>query len=96
MKLRQAVALFALNASSTFYRVQKTRKKLGNVESKLLFYLYMHRDRFSSPRKEMYYTNVLLYVQDISNRQNRKLVLDYTKTLARPTPQNWQNQEMAA
>ena len=95
MDFRQAAALFALNASNTFYRLLKTRKKLGNVEFKLMFYLYVHCDRFSTPSKEMYYESVLLYVQNLSNKQNRKLALCYTKTLARPTSQNWQNQEMA-
>jgi hypothetical protein len=39
---------------------------------------------------------LLLYVQDISNKQNRKVAMDFTKTLARPTPQNWLNQDMRA
>jgi len=76
--------------------MQKARKKLGNVESKLMFYLYKHCDKFSIPRNEIYNGTVLLYVQDLSNKQNRKLAMGFTKTLARRTQQNWQNQDMTA
>jgi hypothetical protein len=43
--------------------MQKARKKRGNVESKLMFYLNTHCDRFSSSRKEMYYANTSYHVQ---------------------------------
>ena len=46
-KLRSAAALFALNPSTTFYRTQKARTKLGNVESKLMFHPYKHCEIFS-------------------------------------------------
>jgi hypothetical protein len=35
----KAAALFALNSSAAFFRVQKARKYLGNVESKPMFHL---------------------------------------------------------
>jgi len=62
-KLRYAAALFGLNRSAAFCRMQKARTKLGNVESKLIFHLYMHSDRLSSQRKELCYVTVSLYVQ---------------------------------
>jgi len=62
-KLRYAAALFALNTSAAFWRMQKGRTDLGSVEYKLMFLLYMHGERFSSQKKKTYYITVSLYVQ---------------------------------
>jgi hypothetical protein len=52
MKLGQAAALFALNASNTpIISHAEGKKEKGNVESKLMFHLNIHCDTFSSPRK---------------------------------------------
>ena len=37
-KLRYAAALFALNPSAAFCRMPKGRKKLGNVDYKLMYF----------------------------------------------------------
>ena len=37
-KLRYAAALFALNQSAAFCRMPKGRKKLGNVDYKLMYF----------------------------------------------------------
>ena len=44
--------------------LQKAKKKLGIVESKLMFHLYMNCDNFSSPLKYIYYATISLHVQE--------------------------------
>ena len=62
--MTQTAILLVLNASITFYRMQKARKTLGNVKSKRMFHLNTHCDSFSSPRKEIYEADISFQVQE--------------------------------
>jgi hypothetical protein len=101
MKLREVAAVFGLNTSTLYYRVQKAIKnqEVGNVELKPQFSSkYKFRYIFSSEEEDMlcnYIVTCSKLNYGLTYKQIRKLAFDFAKNLGRAIPKNSDDQEMA-
>jgi transposase-like protein len=85
MKLREAAAVFGLNPSALYYRIQKAKKnqEVVNVEPKPQFSSkYMFRQIFSTEEEEMLCSYIITCSKldyGLAYKQIRKLVFDFAK-----------------